>query len=118
MTCRSPLTLAACLALAGVGSQVVAAEKSADGFMEGSTLSVLNRNFYFNRDNRDSVAPTHNPSKQPDNGYSEAWGHAVITRFESGAVLSTYCRLTATARHVTNTPRWGARPSYDCSTRY
>ncbi|MNE13246.1 OprD family porin [Pseudomonas putida] len=89
MTCRSPLTLAACLALAGVGSQVVAAEKSADGFMEGSTLSVLNRNFYFNRDNRDSVAPTHNPSKQPDNGYSEAWGHAVITRFESGFTQGT-----------------------------
>ncbi|MFG0500821.1 OprD family porin [Pseudomonas sp. YQ_13] len=89
MTCRSPLTLAACLALASVGSQVVAAEKSADGFMEGSTLSVLNRNFYFNRDNRDSAAPTHHPGKQPDSGYSEAWGHAVITRFESGFTLGT-----------------------------
>ncbi|WP_325950753.1 OprD family porin [Pseudomonas putida] len=89
MTCRSLLTLAACLALASVGSQVVAAEESADGFVAGSTLSVLNRNFYFNRDNRDSAAPTHSPSKQPDSGYSEAWGHAVITRFESGFTQGT-----------------------------
>ena len=89
MTCRSPLKLAACLALAGVGNQAMAAEEGAEGFIEGSTLSVLNRNFYFNRDNRDSAAPTHNPNKQPDNGYSEAWAHAVITRFESGFTQGT-----------------------------
>ncbi|EOG3621058.1 OprD family porin [Pseudomonas putida] len=89
MTCRSPLKLAACLALASVGNQAMAAEESAEGFVEGSTLSVLNRNFYFNRDNRDSAAPTHNPNKQPDNGYSEAWAHAVITRFESGFTQGT-----------------------------
>ncbi|MFV3289695.1 OprD family porin [Pseudomonas sp. NY11955] len=89
MTCRSPLKLAACLALASVGNQAMAAEESAEGFIEGSTLSVLNRNFYFNRDNRDSAAPTHNPNKQPDNGYSEAWAHAVITRFESGFTQGT-----------------------------
>ena len=89
MTRRSPLKLAACLALASVGNQAMAAEESAEGFVEGSTLSVLNRNFYFNRDNRDSAAPTHNPNKQPDNGYSEAWAHAVITRFESGFTQGT-----------------------------
>jgi hypothetical protein len=89
MTCRSPLKLAACLALASVGNQAMAAEESAEGFVEGSTLSVLNRNFYFNRDNRDSAAPMHNPNKQPDNGYSEAWAHAVITRFESGFTQGT-----------------------------
>ncbi|ABY98187.1 TPA: OprD family porin [Pseudomonas putida] len=89
MTCRSPLKLAACLALASVGNQAMAAEESAEGFIEGSTLSVLNRNFYFNRDNRDSAAPMHNPNKQPDNGYSEAWAHAVITRFESGFTQGT-----------------------------
>ncbi|WP_447740919.1 OprD family porin [Pseudomonas laurentiana] len=89
MTCRSPLTLATFLALAGVGNQAMAAEDTAEGFIEGSTLSVLNRNFYFNRDNRDSAAPTHNPNKQPDNGYSEAWAHAVITRFESGFTQGT-----------------------------
>lgn len=89
MTCRSPLTLATCLTLAGIGNQAMAAEATAEGFIEGSTLSVLNRNFYFNRDNRDSAAPTHNPDKQPDNGYSEAWAHAVISRFESGFTQGT-----------------------------
>lgn len=115
--------------------------------MEGSTLSVLNRNFYFNRDNRDSVAPTHNPSKQPDNGYSEAWGHAVITRFESGFTqgtvgvgLDAFAMLglkldTGGGRNGGRSSfdvlpvdrdgqardeytKVGARPSYDCSTRY
>nr|WP_043204208.1 OprD family porin [Pseudomonas putida] len=89
MTCRSPLKLAACMALSGVGNLAMAADEAADGFIEGSTLSVLNRNFYFNRDNRDSAAPTHNPGKQPDNGYSEAWAHAVIARFESGFTPGT-----------------------------
>ncbi|WP_415752970.1 OprD family porin [Pseudomonas putida] len=72
------------MALSGVGNLAMAADEAAQGFIEGSTLSVLNRNLYFNRDNRDSAAPTHNPGKQPDNGYSEAWAHAVIARFESG----------------------------------
>ncbi|WP_430298516.1 OprD family porin [Pseudomonas putida] len=77
------------MALSGVGNLAMAADEAADGFIEGSTLSVLNRNFYFNRDNRDSAAPTHNPGKQPDNGYSEAWAHAVIARFESGFTPGT-----------------------------
>ncbi|GLO03745.1 OprD family porin [Pseudomonas putida] len=89
MTCRSPLKLAACMALSGVGNLAMAADEAAQGFIEGSTLSVLNRNLYFNRDNRDSAAPTHNPGKQPDNGYSEAWAHAVIARFESGFTQGT-----------------------------
>ncbi|WP_426811632.1 OprD family porin [Pseudomonas sp. WOUb67] len=77
------------MALSGVGNLAMAADEAADGFIEGSTLSVLNRNFYFNRDNRDSAAPTHNSGKQPDNGYSEAWAHAVIARFESGFTQGT-----------------------------
>lgn len=89
MTCRYPLKLAACLALASFGGQALAAEKNTDGFIEGSTLDVLNRNFYFNRDNRDAAAPTHNPRKAADNGYSEAWAHAVIARFESGFTQGT-----------------------------
>ncbi|WBM34952.1 MULTISPECIES: OprD family porin [Pseudomonas] len=89
MTCRYPLKLAACLALASAGGQALAAEKNTDGFIEGSTLDVLNRNFYFNRDNRDAAAPTHNPRKAADNGYSEAWAHAVIARFESGFTQGT-----------------------------
>ncbi|PNA93351.1 MULTISPECIES: OprD family porin [unclassified Pseudomonas] len=89
MTCRSPLKLAACMALSGVGNLAMASDEPAQGFAEGSTLSVLNRNFYFNRDNRDAAAPTRNPGKQPDNGYSEAWAHAVIARFESGFTQGT-----------------------------
>ncbi|WP_413693807.1 OprD family porin [Pseudomonas putida] len=77
------------MALSGVGNLAMAADEAAQGFIEGSTLSVLNRNLYFNRDNRDSAAPTHNPGKQPDNGYSEAWAHAVIARFESGFTQGT-----------------------------
>jgi hypothetical protein len=77
------------MALSGVGNLAMAAAEAAQGFIEGSTLSVLNRNLYFNRDNRDSAAPTHNPGKQPDNGYSEAWAHAVIARFESGFTQGT-----------------------------
>lgn len=89
MTCRSPLKLAACLALSGVGNLAMAADDAPEGFIEGSTLNVLNRNFYFNRDNRDSAAPTHHPDKASDNGYSEAWAHAVIARFESGFTQGT-----------------------------
>lgn len=82
MRYRPGLSLAALVALAGPSAWAEDAAK--EGFIEGSRLSVLNRNFYFNRDNRDGVAPTYNRAKAPDNGYSEAWAHAVITRFESG----------------------------------
>jgi hypothetical protein len=41
-----------------------------EGFIEGSRLNVLNRNFYFNRDHRDGPAPTYNSGKASANGYS------------------------------------------------
>ncbi|HEK0906993.1 TPA: OprD family porin [Pseudomonas putida] len=87
MRYRPGLSLAALVALAGPSAWAEDATK--DGFIEGSRLSVLNRNYYFNRDNRDAVAPTYNKAKAPDNGYSEAWAHAVITRFESGFTQGT-----------------------------
>ncbi|MBC3464070.1 OprD family porin [Pseudomonas sp. RW10S2] len=87
MRYRPGLSLAALVALAGPSAWAEDAAK--EGFIEGSRLSVLNRNFYFNRDNRDGVAPTYNRAKAPDNGYSEAWAHAVITRFESGFTEGT-----------------------------
>ncbi|WP_156356709.1 OprD family outer membrane porin, partial [Pseudomonas sp. NBRC 111142] len=87
MRYRPGLSLAALVALAGPSAWAEDATK--DGFIEGSRLSVLNRNYYFNRDNRDAVAPTYNRAKAPDNGYSEAWAHAVITRFESGFTQGT-----------------------------
>ncbi|MDH0300738.1 MULTISPECIES: OprD family porin [unclassified Pseudomonas] len=83
------LSLATLVALAGVAPATWAADERKEGFIEGSTLTVLNRNFYFNRDHRDGPAPTYNSGKASDNGYSEAWAHAVITRFESGFTQGT-----------------------------
>ncbi|QHG65776.1 OprD family porin [Pseudomonas putida] len=85
----APLSLAACLALSGVSATASAAEEAAEGFIEGSTLNVLNRNFYFNRDNRDGPAPVHNATKPASNGYSEAWAHAIIARYQSGFTQGT-----------------------------
>ncbi|WP_248919773.1 OprD family porin [Pseudomonas entomophila] len=84
MTNSPTLSLAALVALVGVGPAAWAAEERQEGFIEGSRLSVLNRNYYFNRDHRDGPGPTYNRGKASDNGYSEAWAHAIITRFESG----------------------------------
>ncbi|MCG8292053.1 MULTISPECIES: OprD family porin [Pseudomonas] len=89
MTNSPTFSLAALLALASAGPAAWAAEEQQEGFIEGSRLSVLNRNYYFNRDHRDGPAPTYNRGKESDNGYSEAWAHAIITRFESGFTQGT-----------------------------
>ncbi len=81
------LSLAALVAMAGPAAW--AGEAQQEGFIEGSRLNVLNRNFYFNRDHRDGPAPTYNSGKASANGYSEAWAHAIITRFESGFTEGT-----------------------------
>ena len=51
---KSPLTLAIISALAfGAGTMAQASEsQAAEGFIEGSSLKILNRNMYFNRDFR------------------------------------------------------------------
>ncbi|AIL63576.1 MULTISPECIES: OprD family porin [Pseudomonas] len=89
MRSKLSLYLAACSALAGSYAVTAQAEEKAEGFIEGSSLTVLNRNFYFNRDNRDSSAPTYNSGKGNTNGYSEAWAHAIITNFNSGFTQGT-----------------------------
>lgn len=81
------LSLAALVAMAGPTAW--AGDTQQEGFIEGSRLNVLNRNFYFNRDHRDGPAPTYNSGKDSANGYSEAWAHAIITRFESGFTEGT-----------------------------
>lgn len=81
------LSLAALVAMAGPAAW--AGDEQQEGFIEGSRLNVLNRNFYFNRDHRDGPAPTYNSGKASANGYSEAWAHAIITRFESGFTQGT-----------------------------
>jgi hypothetical protein len=59
------------------------AEEKTGGFIEDSSLSVLNRNFYFNRDHRNGQ------SSPTGNGYSETWSHAIISKFESGFTQGT-----------------------------
>ncbi|OLU23258.1 porin [Pseudomonas sp. PA15(2017)] len=59
------------------------ADEQQEGFIEGSSLNILNRNFYFNRDHRNgAVAPG-------GAGYSEVWAHGIIAKFESGFTQGT-----------------------------
>jgi len=77
MSKKAALSLTA-LSLALGGASVFAqSETAAEGFIEGSTLSLINRNFYFNRDFRDGENAT-------GNGYSEEWAHGLMAFFESG----------------------------------
>jgi hypothetical protein len=74
----------AALAVVGVcGPSMAFAQDKAEGFIEGSSLTVLNRNFYFNRDYRKGQ------SSPTGNGYSETWAHAIIGKFESGYTQGT-----------------------------
>lgn len=66
-----------------MGQVAVAVEQKPEGFIEGSSLSLLNRNLYFNRDNRKGQ------SSPTGNGYAEEWAHGIIGRFESGFTQGT-----------------------------
>lgn len=70
--------IAASVAFTAQSQTISAQEQAAIGFADGSELSVLNRNFYFNRDDRNGQF------SPKGTGYSEAWAHAVIASFESG----------------------------------
>ncbi|MEE1865400.1 OprD family porin [Pseudomonas sp. 119P] len=83
------LYLAAMSALSASYVVSAQAEEQAEGFIEGSSLTVLNRNFYYNRDNRDGAGATYNSGKGDTNGYSETWAHAIITHFNSGFTQGT-----------------------------
>ncbi|WP_122661923.1 OprD family porin [Pseudomonas viridiflava] len=78
MTDLKKITLAVLSATASVTPLAAFAEEQKEGFIEGSTLTVLNRSFYMNRDHRKGE------SSPTGNGYSEAWAHGVIGKFESG----------------------------------
>ncbi len=84
MTQLKTLSLALCSTLAGVAPAAVFAEEQKEGFIEGSTLTVLNRNFYMNRDHRNGE------SSPTGNGYSEAWAQGIIGRFQSGFTQGTF----------------------------
>ena len=85
---RRKFPLAASLLALGIASPTVFAEATTEekpeGFIEGASLEILNRNLYFNRDARygQSVPPR-------GNGYSEVWAHGIIGRFESGFTQGT-----------------------------
>ena len=70
------------MVVSSVPSMVIAEEKNG-GFIEDSSLTVLNRNYYFNREHRNGE------SSPTGNGYSEAWANAIITKFESGFTQGT-----------------------------
>lgn len=60
-------SMAALAMVVSSGPSLVAAEEKAGGFVEDSSLTVLSRNYYFNRDHRNGQ------SSPTGNGYSEAW---------------------------------------------
>lgn len=80
---KTKLSLAVFSAIISSAPLMVTAEEQAEGFVEGSSLNLLNRNFYMNRDFRKGQ------SSNTDNGYSEAWAHGLIGKFESGFTQGT-----------------------------
>lgn len=77
------LTLAMISTIASVASISSSAEEQQEGFIEDSTLTVLNRSFYMNRDHRNGQ------SSPTGNGYSEAWAQGIIGKFQSGFTQGT-----------------------------
>jgi imipenem/basic amino acid-specific outer membrane pore len=80
-----------CLALAvtaAVSQLAVAGQQEANGFVEDSSLTLLNRNFYMNRDFHDggSNSQGSNGSKPASErkGYREEWAHGAMLNFTSG----------------------------------
>ncbi|PMY58937.1 outer membrane porin, OprD family, partial [Pseudomonas sp. FW126-L8] len=64
MVNNTKMSMAALAVVVGSGPSMVMADDKAEGFIEGSSLTVLNRNFYFNRDHRNGQ------SSPTGNGYS------------------------------------------------
>lgn len=77
------------------GQAAMAADEKGEGFIEGSSLTILNRNLYFNRDFRKGQ------SSSSGNGYSEEWAHGVIGRFESGFTEGTIGVVCGRGRNPT-----------------
>ncbi|WP_404441558.1 OprD family porin [Stutzerimonas chloritidismutans] len=67
---------------AGTSQMALASSQSeSEGFVEGSSLTILNRNLYMNRDFRDDG--------NDGQSYREEWGHGFIGTFESGFTQGT-----------------------------
>ncbi|MGQ7814423.1 OprD family porin [Metapseudomonas furukawaii] len=84
-----------CLALAitAVSQLAVAGQEQAKGFIEDSSLTLLNRNFYMNRDFHDGASNSQgiNGSKPASErkGYREEWAHGAMLNFTSGFTQGT-----------------------------
>lgn len=68
--------IATAVALMTSGAAYSDTQSEARGFVQDSTLSLLNRNFYFNRDFRDA--------DPDDQSYREEWAHGIMAFYESG----------------------------------
>jgi imipenem/basic amino acid-specific outer membrane pore len=82
------------LAVAAASQLAVAGQQQqANGFIEDSSLKLLNRNFYMNRDFHDggSNGEGINGSKPASerNGYREEWAHGAMLNFVSGFTQGT-----------------------------
>ena len=80
---KNKLSLAVFSTIFSAVPLIAVAEEPVEGFLEGSSAKVLNRNFYMNRDYRKGQ------SSGTENGYSEAWAHGIIGNFESGFTQGT-----------------------------
>ncbi|WP_167070000.1 OprD family porin [Pantoea sp. Ap-967] len=62
------------------------AEEATEGLLEGSSLQLINRNFYFNRDFRSRGDGVFNPQRQ---SYREEWAQGFQGFFSSGYTAGT-----------------------------
>jgi hypothetical protein len=82
MNAKATLSLTLLSAVCGM-SPLSFAEEQKKGFIEGSSFDILNRTFYFNRDDR-------NGADAPGGaGYSETLAHAIMANFKSGYTKGT-----------------------------
>ncbi|MCU1719135.1 OprD family porin [Pseudomonas sp. 5P_3.1_Bac2] len=82
MRTTTKLSLSLCCTLWGL-TLPAGAEEQAEGFIEGSSLNLLNRSFYYNRDYRNGA------SAPGGAGYAETLAHAIMANFNSGYTQGT-----------------------------
>lgn len=72
---------AAGITCAAVVTPVVASQADSNGVIDDSSLNILARNFFFNRDMHDGAS--NNRGSSP-NGYRQEWAQAFIATYQSG----------------------------------
>lgn len=78
----TPRLLAVAVALAATGPTLAADQPS--GFVEGSSLDILNRNQYVHYNLRNNHDETTDDGTTDAQNYQEEWGHGVWVEYESG----------------------------------